>query len=198
MNNSINDQIIEIREVPVSQLCFLSSISIAFEVNAILDICPSARDSGGWIISEHPVEHPYIKDYDSISENHPLDWQKQFDLTNWGLLFAYHKTERIGAALIAYRTPGVDMLEDRTGQAVLWDIRVAETWRGKGIGKALFEAVKVWSKTRKCRELKIETQNNNAAAVRFYQKQGCVLKTINIGAYQDLPEEIQLLFYLDL
>jgi GNAT superfamily N-acetyltransferase len=188
---------IEIREVPVSQLNYLSSIPIAFEADSILELCPSESQPAGWVITERKIP-PYTKDYDAISDNHPLDWQQQFDLTNWGLLYAFHHDERIGAALIAFRTSGVDMLEGNADLAVLWDIRVAKAWRGKRIGTALFNAVKAWALARKCRELKIETQNNNARAVRFYLRQGCRLKTVNRGAYSNFPEELQLLFYLNL
>ena len=194
----MSDNMIEIREVPVSQLSFLSSVSIAFEVNSILDIHSSENQAEKWIINEHKITAPYVKEYDSVSENHPMDWQQQFDMTNWGLIYAFHCEERIGGALIAFQTPGVDMLEDRSDQAVLWDIRVAPAWRGKGVGKALFEAVKEWTIARQCCELKIETQNNNVQAVRFYQKQGCTLKRVIKDAYPDLPGELQLLFYLSL
>ncbi len=189
---------IEIREVPVSQLEYLSSISIAFKINSILDICPSETHQGEWNIYQNELHSPRVKNYDAISENHPLDWAEQFDMTNWGLLYAFNNNERIGAALIAFNTPGVDMLEDRPDQAVLWDIRVAPVWRGKGVGKALFDAVRQWAISHKCHELKIETQNNNARAVRFYLKQGCTLKRVIIDAYPDLPDELQLLFYLPL
>jgi ribosomal protein S18 acetylase RimI-like enzyme len=198
LNHKSTKPAIEIWEVPVSQLLYLNTISIAFEIKSVLEITPSQQNPAEWSIIEHKVDIPFIKDYDAISENLPLDWQQQFDLTNWGLLFAFQEDQRIGAALIAFNTPGVDMLEDRTDQAVLWDIRVAPAWRGQGIGKALFEAAKAWAKARACTELKIETQNNNVPAVHFYLKQGCTLKKIIKDAYPDLRGEHQLLFYLSL
>jgi hypothetical protein len=44
----------------------------------------------------------------------------------------------------------------------------------------------------------VETQNSNAAACRFYARQGCVLLAANRGAYVELPDEIQLLWYKEL
>jgi hypothetical protein len=47
-------------------------------------------------------------------------------------------------------------------------------------------------------ELKIETQNTNVGACRFYERQGCELRAIHRAAYPQFPEEIQLLWYKDL
>jgi hypothetical protein len=46
--------------------------------------------------------------------------------------------------------------------------------------------------------LKIETQNSNVAACRFYAREGCQLRGIHPGAYADFPDEIQLLWYIEL
>ena len=82
--------------------------------------------------------------------------------------------------------------------AVLWDIRVSPEARGRGVGSALFAAAEAWAKARGCRELKVETQNVNVPACRFYMRQGCVLGAVNRRAYPGLPAEIQLLWYKDL
>jgi ribosomal protein S18 acetylase RimI-like enzyme len=189
---------ISINEVPISHIGELCKISSAFEVKSILDINPDPERQKEWIYTESKLPHTSEKDYDSLIENHPLDWAKQFDMRNWGLLFAFASNELIGSALIAYNTPGVDMLEDKSDQAVLWDIRVAKKWRGMGAGKALFDAVKEWAIIHRCTELKIETQTNNVAAIRFYLRQGCTLKRVIYNSYPELPEEVQVLFYLPL
>jgi hypothetical protein len=46
--------------------------------------------------------------------------------------------------------------------------------------------------------LKIETQNVNAAACRFYRKMGCTLGAIDRFAYDELPGEVQLLWQKEL
>jgi hypothetical protein len=48
---------------------------------------------------------------------------------------------------------------------------------------------------RGCRWLKIETQNVNAPACRFYQKMGCTVGAIDRFAYPGLPGEVQLLWW---
>ena len=90
------------------------------------------------------------------------------------------------------------MLENRTDLTVLWDIRIHPDYRRQGIGQALFRAAETWARSRGCRQLKVESQNVNLPACRFYAKQGCVLGAIDRFAYADLPDEVQLLWYKDL
>jgi GNAT superfamily N-acetyltransferase len=100
--------------------------------------------------------------------------------------------------VVAFDTPTVEMLEGRRDLAVLWDIRVAPEARGQGVGAALFGAAAAWAAARGCRQLKVETQNVNVPACRFYASQGCVLAAIHRFAYPGLPHEVQLLWYRDL
>jgi GNAT superfamily N-acetyltransferase len=90
------------------------------------------------------------------------------------------------------------MLEGRRDLAVLWDLRVAPEARGQGVGAALFQAAEAWAAARGCRQMKVETQNVNVPACRFYASQGCVLGAIHRFAYPELPHEVQLLWYRDL
>ena len=87
------------------------------------------------------------------------------------------------------------MLENRSDLAVVWDIRVSPDLRGRGIGAALFDSAEKWAETQGCRQLKVETQNINVAACRFYASQGCSLGAIHRFAYPELPDEVQLLWY---
>jgi ribosomal protein S18 acetylase RimI-like enzyme len=87
------------------------------------------------------------------------------------------------------------MLGGRDDVAALWDIRVAPGQRGAGVGSALFRAAEGWAAARRCGWLKIETQNVNTAACRFYQKMGCTLGAIDRFAYPELPGEVQLLWW---
>jgi ribosomal protein S18 acetylase RimI-like enzyme len=87
------------------------------------------------------------------------------------------------------------MLEDRSDLAVLWDIRVAPAFRGRGVGRALFEAAETRALTRGCRELKVETQNINVPACRFYAALGCQLRVVRDNVYPQCPGELQFLWY---
>ena len=87
------------------------------------------------------------------------------------------------------------MLERRLDLAVLWNIRVSPEARGRKVGSALFRAAEAWAAARGCQQLKVETQNINVPACRFYSRQRCVLGAINSFAYSELPNEVQLLWY---
>ena len=87
------------------------------------------------------------------------------------------------------------MLEGRSDLAVLWDIRVAPDARRRGIGAALMAAAERWAEAQGCAELKVETQNINVPACRFYARQGFTLREARRFAYPGLPDEIQLLWY---
>ncbi|MBM3506487.1 MAG: GNAT family N-acetyltransferase [Alphaproteobacteria bacterium] len=99
---------------------------------------------------------------------------------------------------MVFDTPGIDLLEGRRDLAVIWDIRVAPGWRRCGVGSDLFAAAERWARARDCTEVKVETQNINVAACRFYEKQGCELRAANRGVYPTLRDEVQLLWYKEL
>jgi GNAT superfamily N-acetyltransferase len=70
--------------------------------------------------------------------------------------------------------------------------------RGLGVGTALFRTAKAWAAQHGCGQLKVETQNINVPACRFYEQQGCTLRTARRGAYEAFPDEVQLLWYKSL
>jgi len=59
-------------------------------------------------------------------------------------------------------------------------------------------AAERWASAHECVQIKVETQNTNAPACRFYQRRGCRLAKITRDAYPALPNEIQLLWYKEL
>ena len=170
-------------------------ISIAFEVEKVLDLTIVDRGLGGFVLSERKLASPYVKDYDGVAGNRPGDWSKCFDVTNWALLSAWIDDRRAGGVVMAFKTEGLDMLERREDLAAIWDIRVSADLRGRGAGTALFAAAEAWAKAKGCKQLKVETQNDNVAACQFYMNRGCMLGGINRLAYPLLPQEIQLLWY---
>jgi len=172
------------------------TVPIAFRVTSRLAVRPVESGLGGLLLAEEPVAAPYVKDYDALDGEGPTRWRDHFDLSRWGVIAAFDgAAARVGGAVLAWDTPGGDMLEGRRDLAVLWDLRVRPEYRGQGVGAALFAAAAAWARARGCRELKIETQNVNVPACRFYARQGSVLRTIRQGAYPDLPDEVQLLWY---
>jgi GNAT superfamily N-acetyltransferase len=189
---------IRLSEEPMTALAEHARISIAFQVDRVLDLALEDGGLSGFVLSERALDAPYVKDYDAIAGEGPTRWAKRFNLSKWGLIAAFSGGQRIGGAVIAFDTTDVHMLEGRNDLAVLWDIRVTPNLRGQGVGSALFQASEDWAAAKGCRQLKVETQNINVPACRFYARRGCVLGAINRFAYPDLPHEVQMLWYKDL
>jgi GNAT superfamily N-acetyltransferase len=188
---------ITVAEAPIAALDTLISVPIAFRVDRVYDVTEQDAPRN-FVLSERRIDAPYVKDYDALSGEGPGQWARRFDLSNWGLIQAHADGAFVGGAVIAFDTPDVAMLESRTDLAVLWDIRVLSQFRRQGIGSALFEAAEAWASSRRCRQLKVETQNINVPACSFYAARGCVLGAAHRCAYPQCPGEIQLLWYKDL
>jgi GNAT superfamily N-acetyltransferase len=186
---------VEVSEGLITEFQEYASIPIAFAVSKVFEVQESPTGADAHLLVERPLTIPYIKDYDAIPEEAPAQWARRFDMSNWGLFVARIEGRPVGGAAVACDTPGLTMLEGRRDLAVLWDIRVAPQCRGKGVGAALLQAAEDWAKRRGCRQIKVETQNINVAACRFYARQGFTLVSVNRFAYPDLPQEIQFLWY---
>lgn len=189
------ETIYHIVEEPMERLYFYGSVPIRFEVRRIFEV--EGDDPATAVLREKAVT-PWIKDYDTIKGEGPTRWLKRWDVSNWGLLAAYIGDLRIGGCVLAHNTDGVNKLEGRDDLVAMWDLRVHPNHRGTGIGHRLFAAAVQWAKQRNCSELKIETQNINVPACRFYQRQGCHLSAINRTAYEELPDEVELIWSLNL
>ena len=186
---------IEVQAESIATLAEYASIPIAFEVDEVFDVVADPSGGGRFTLSARRVPAPYHKDYDALIDNGPVQWPQRFDVSKWGFFGGFADGERVGVAVVAYDTPALDMLEGRLDLAVLWDIRVVPSKRRCGVGSALFETVEAWALARRCRQLKVETQNINISACRFYAEKGCVLEAVHRNAYPELPNEIQLLWY---
>ena len=192
---------LEIREVGVEGLSEYAQIPIAFEVRSMLKAVLVDGGLGGIRLREEVVAEPYLKDYDDAEEGFPEDWPRQFDVSTWGIMLARKGGRCMGGAVVAHNTSGVDMLEGRGDLAVLWDIRVRREARRQGIGVQLFQHAAGWARKRGCRQLKVETQNVNVPACRFYARQGCRLGAIHRFGYAGhvrVEHEVMLLWYLEL
>ena len=184
-------------EIGVDRIAEYASIPSRLLVRSKLDLFLMERGLGGMILQEVPVDPPYFKDYDSFGEL-PTDWPNKFDVRNWGFFLATDGALWVGAAAVAFDTTGVFMLEARRDLAVLWDIRVVPQAQGRGVGRMLFEQAVLWSRLRGCTQMKIETQNVNVPACRFYHHMGCQLGEIHRFGYAAVPhvaQEVMLNWY---
>lgn len=82
--------------------------------------------------------------------------------------------------------------------AYIEDIAVDVKFRNQGIGKALLSCAKEWAKKKNLAGVMLETQNNNVAACRLYEKCGFNLGGFDTYLYKGLKpdtDEIALYWY---
>lgn len=185
----------EIVEQPLSRLVELGQIPIKFDVRSVFDVHAIDTGQGGFSLVERILDQPYSKDYDALGGEGPLQWAAKWDISNWGLISAVAAGQWVGGCVLAYKTEGLNMLGGEHDVVALWDIRVRPEHRRCGIGARLFAAATRWGRERRCRLLKIETQNINVPACRFYAALGCVLGSVDRSAYAELPDEVQLIWH---
>jgi GNAT superfamily N-acetyltransferase len=185
-------------EEPIGRLAEHAAVSIAFVVERVLALSRPDSGLGGLVLTEAGVETPWVKDYDAEEGEGPTRWPGRFDTSNWGLLAAYDGADRVGGAVVAFRSPDVHLLDGRDDLAALWDLRVRPESRGAGVGAALFAAAEGWVRARGGAALKVETQNVNVRACRFYARMGCALVAIDERAYADHPDEARLIWLKEL
>ena len=190
----------KVESAPASTLVLseYARIPIVFEVREILEVGASVDAKAGRPLFARSLGTPYLKDYDALAGEGPLRWANSFDLSYWRLFMATLGSRCVGAAAIVLGSPEVEMCEARSDLAVLWDIRVSLEERRHGVGSALLRAVEDWAAANGARRLKVETQDTNVPACRFYARHGCILGAIRRHAYPQLPHEIQLLWYKQL
>lgn len=93
----------------------------------------------------------------------------------------------------------VAVSEHWNGYALIEDIAVAADERGGGTGRALLDRAVEWARQRKRAGVTLETQHNNVAACRFYERYGFELAGCDRLVYSalgDAANEIALYWYL--
>ena len=181
-------------EEPPTQLVEYAQVPMGFTVAERFDdqALMALRDDA--TVQGVAVSPPYWKDYDAYLDGHPSEWPRQFDLSRWTILAAFDRTRRVGGAVVIVDDPQIDLLRDCPSCALLWDVRVAPDARRQGVGSALLEAAEQRARDRGARSLRVETQDVNVPACRFYHAHGFRLERTTHGAYAELPNEVQLLW----
>lgn len=193
---------INIREAGHGELEKYAQIPMTVLVESILEVEIIDSGFGGFQLIEQPVQVPWIKDYEDGDEPSVTRRIDQFDVSNWQFLLADVDGQLAGGATIACRTDGVYMLDSRDDLGVLWDLRIADPFKRQGVGSALFKAAVDWCDSQGLKQMKIETQNVNVPACRFYAAMGCQLRGIIHHSYASegspIADEIQFHWWLDL
>ena len=189
-------------QVGPEQLDLYGTVPMRLVVESVFRVEIVDRGFGGFRLTEERVAAPWTKDYDEDEPERVRRWTRQFDVSNWAFFLAYEGGELAGGATVAARTGGVFKLDERDDLGALWDIRVRDELRRRGTGRALFGAAVDWCRSQGLRQLKIETQNVNVPACRFYAAMGCELRGIIHHSYAagspQLAEEVEFHWWLDL
>ncbi len=179
----------EIRQESFAEAHRYMEVPSAFVADTVLDV---RERPAGLQLCERPLAKPFRKDYDAI--NDPTQWRSQFDVSHWAVFAAYRGSRRSAVP----SPPSTLPVSTCWKAAAIWPFYgICESCRTPvvaEVGALLFDAVEVWGALHRCRELKIETQNTNVAACRFYASRGCTLQQANRGVYPELPLEIQLIW----
>ena len=181
-----------VEDIPV-RLAEYARVPIAFTAAELFDEQGIARLAQGLPAEPVPVA-PYWKDYDAYPGSNPTEWVARFDISRWTILGAFRDARRVGGAVLIVGDSQIDLLQDRPDCALLWDLRVAPDVRGQGIGSALLRAAEQKARQHGAGALRVETQQVNVPACRFYQRHGFRLERATRGVYADFPNEIQLLW----
>ena len=192
---------IEIRQVSQNSLEQHGKIPSRHRVESIFRVEEIDGGLGGFTLTETPLDQPYVKDFDEFNPEGVTYCRREFDVSNWLFLMAIDADKAVGGAIVAFRSPKVNMLQGRDDLAFLWDIRVHPDYKRQGIGSRLLNRSVEWAREQGCKQLKIETQNNNVQACRFYAARGCHLGAIDRYGYandQRVAHETMLCWYLDL
>ncbi|WP_259415823.1 streptothricin N-acetyltransferase SatA [Bacillus toyonensis] len=83
--------------------------------------------------------------------------------------------------------------------AYIEDITVDKKYRTLGVGKRLVDQAKQWAKEGNMTGIMLETQNNNVAACKFYEKCGFVIDGFDFLVYKGLDienDEVAIYWYL--
>jgi len=181
------------KEVDFGYLDEYDKIPMRVEISKIYHVNKCGKGLGGiqYSFEEKKVE-PYV--YDFTNKDSATGWKKDFK--NWAIFMAFDDEKPIGGTVIAAKTPEIRMLDGREDITVLWDLRVDDRYKHIGIGHNLMTMAINWSRDNGYKQMKIECQNTNIPACRFYEKHGAELCVINENAYG--TDEVMFLWYLNL
>ncbi|WP_088292098.1 streptothricin N-acetyltransferase SatA [Bacillus mycoides] len=180
-----------IRKLEVNDLDNFTEIDNSFTVNARLVLSISKENNRiEYTVEEIPsYEKSYLEDQ---YEDEELAYNEYMN----------NPDQVIYIALLHNQTVGVMVLKKNWNRyAYIEDIKVEKECRGLGIGRKLIEQAKQWAKDGEMPGIMIETQNNNVAACKFYEKCGFVIGGFDFLVYKGINEkndEVAIYWYLNL
>ena len=175
-----------IREIGPALYPRYAEIDPSYEVASVLKVVPRDRGLGGFEFVEEEVAPPYSKGADS-PEDSPASWPPPQEPGRFAAFLAMDGDLLIGGAAVVVNPTGAFLFERREALAGLWDIRVRPTHRRAGVGSQLVLHAADWAKSAGCTQLRVECQNVNVAACRFYATH-CVLGGVERYGYAACPD----------
>lgn len=129
----------------------------------------------GFVLELVTLNPPYVKVYDPVDAESLAYYQSALEQA---LSFGAYDDDRL---------VGLSLGSERQWNQTLWinEFHIAESHRGKGLGRMLMECVMEEGKTRGLRIVGCETQNTNVPAIRFYRRMGFVLDGIDLSLYSN-------------
>ena len=129
-----------------------------------------AFQNGEWSFTEYLLDKPYEKFY-GIED---LNYSEYINNPNQTIYLCYSGDECVGQ---------IEIKVNWNRFALIRDIAVAKTARGKGVGRALIEKAIEWAKHKNLCGLVLETQDFNLTACRFYHKVGFTIGAVDTMMY---------------
>lgn len=173
---------ITIREIDENTVQSVKQYGSSFEVTSKLIL----HAENGKISYTVVAVPPYIKQYEP-EEIEPNSYVGSSDRT---VFFAYVDGKLAGQ---------VRLWKHWNTYAYIDDIAVEPDYRGRGVGYALIQRAIEWAKFKELPGIMLETQDNNVAACRLYERCGFELRGFDTYLYKGkdpATDEIALYWYL--
>ena len=181
--NSCKNGIIKISPDNIDDLKYINLPNEPFQVIGKLIPC---YNNGIWSATEEIFDEPYEKTYDDDFSYINIDFINNDDVA----VFLYFCDNTYAGNIILWKNWNKD--------CYIENIDVRRDFRRQGIGKKLIEQAVIWSKERYLKGLRLETQDINLIACRFYQRCGFTLGSVDTLLYRNFDnyDEKALFWYL--
>jgi len=173
---------ITIAEIGIHNLQDANKCHEPFTVDSALVLSAENGTIRHTVVSVSPYEKRYPPN--------EIDYTAYIDNSDQTVFFAYSGEELAGELVIRRWWNNFAYIED---------ITVKTTFKRQGVGRALVERAIRWAKDRRLPGLMLETQNNNVAACRFYERCGFEIGGFDRHLYRAIHpnlSEIALYWYL--
>lgn len=129
------------------------------------------------------VDDTFIPQINSLQDEGTvwdIDQGKKFLENKDNLLLVAYWEKEIAGFLTGYR---LQRFDKKKAEVLIYEVGVNENFRRKGIGKALIQALKKWTKEVGSDEIWVPTNKSNIEAVALYQSVGGITESTDEQIY---------------